>query len=271
MIRKITFFAISAVFFLTTLSFGKDRELKILRSERSTFVNHDCEKNKTCGLKSVRYVVERYQIVVGGSYGYGTRFLALYETDSVDHLKDYVFVQFIRGCQYESRMKNGKITTDFSFVLRIGGLPPTTLCFPDWVIDSGEEEDPSYCAQTGRSRQYWCHWKKNKESDLFEKKGTYTYAFSKPERPYLYMTDRPSGGLVYNETAINASEEFRTCIYRAVDVPRKLTPYKTDFAAPIHCFNWSNSFVYSFDKKEFEEKPDVIAQCEEAKKLQPPK
>ena len=50
----------------------------------------------------------------------------------------------------------------------------------------------------------------------------------------------------------NAALQFKTCIYKASDVPTATRRDNIKFAKPITCFEWQNVYVYDFDKARFE-------------------
>ena len=246
--------------------YGKDKELTILRSQKFVFVNSDCEKNQSCDLKKVEYTVERYQIGIGDEYNYGTRFLALYETDSVGTLENYTLVQFIRGCQYSTRVVDGKVETSFDVAIELCG-EFVTYRLPDWVVDMTSEY-PDYCADDeGRSRHFWCRSKEDMSGDLFDEDGALAYGMDKPETPMLYIVDHPGSFWADSKGvwARNSSIQFRTCIYKTKDVPRTTDPADINLAEPVHCFEWSSSFVYNHEKGEFEELPEIVSQCRDEK------
>ena len=64
--------------------------------------NTTCSIDNTCDLKKVGIWFARYRVEVEGDYNYGTSMKAFYETDSVESLEKYGFVQFIRGCMFSS-------------------------------------------------------------------------------------------------------------------------------------------------------------------------
>jgi hypothetical protein len=68
----------------------------------------------------------------------------------------------------------------------------------------------------------------------------------------VYLTDHPAGAFVTGTGVKNASLEFKTCIYKASDVPRKTRRDDISFAKPITCFEWQDVYVYDFDKGRFQ-------------------
>ncbi len=140
-----------------------------------------------------------------------------YETDSVDALEKYAIVQFVKGCVFDSS-KNpaGKITRNLSYVV------------------------PSF----GERR-----WNKPGSYDQETQK---YYGAEKPTIPVVYLTDHPAGAFVTGTGVKNASLEFKTCIYKAIDVPTETRRDNIGFAKPITCFEWQNAYVYDFDNGKFQ-------------------
>jgi hypothetical protein len=66
------------------------------------------------------------------------------------------------------------------------------------------------------------------------------------------MADYPAGAFVTGIGVKNAALEFKTCIYKASDVPTKTRRDNIDFAKPISCFEWQNVYVYDFDQGKFQ-------------------
>ena len=108
-----------------------------------TWKNSDCKKTGTCSLKSFSVLVEDYIVKFSpDDTSYGTTMVARYRTDRVSSLEDYVIVNFIRGCIFESYLKNGEIIKGISTSRDFFG-GSVRFRHPEWVIDS-VDEDPVY-------------------------------------------------------------------------------------------------------------------------------
>src|SRR6266702_3934273 len=70
--------------------------------------------------------------------------------------------------------------------------------------------------------------------------------------PVVYMANYPTGAFVTGTEVKNAALEFKTCIYKASDVPAETRRDDIDFAKPITCFEWQSVYVYDFDKGAFQ-------------------
>ena len=239
---------------------ARDKKLVILRHEDFVFENKDCETSQTCSLKRVKYVVEDYKTGFSGEYRYGTRLFAKYETSLVRNLEQFAFVQFMKGCVYFTRAKDGMVLPRYRITVRNFGKDKK-FQFSRWVVDS-DWDDPIYSSVNGSSfRHYNCRWNKvpgslqPKTEKLYKKN-------SQPPFPELYVIDRPAGAFVVEGVARNISLQFKICIYRTWDVPKRTTPENIDFAQPINCFEWDSSFIYNHEAGEFERHAEISSACE---------
>ncbi len=231
-------------------------------SETQTFLNTDCRETDTCDLKRFSLYVNRHEVWLSDDPDpvYGTLVIAEYETDLMESLENYVFVQFVRGCVFDTvKLPDGGLEKSF------GNRTPQFgedkfACHPEWDIDS-EDKDPVYYSRVGQPRHYYYMWgnfkNSNKVSDVK------IYGEEKPAEPKLYVYDSPLKAFSQGNFAKNASYEFRTCIYRTKDVPAETEQGNINFAAPIHCFNWRHSYIYNHDLGVFESKKEIDPFCKE--------
>lgn len=232
---------------LAALSSAQDGVVEVLGHKEGTFLNVDCKKNKTCDLKKVEYFIEDYKVGIDGDHNYGTRFFARFETKKVQDLEKYVFVQFIRGCNFSSRLIDGKVEIAHDRVYpRDAGV--ITFRFPDWLIDS-YDFDPVYSTVPGESRFFGYRW--NMVPDSFSTDTEKLYGQEKPPTPKVYIVDHPGSAFFYNGVAHNISLQFRTCIYPTKDVPAKVFHDDINFAEPLNCYEWTSSFVYNHSTGQF--------------------
>lgn len=238
---------------------------KVFSAITRIFVNQDCKENDTCDLKEVRLNVEKYRIWVVDGWHYGTSAIASYETDGVDNLENYSFVQFIRGCIFDSYFFDSYFMEDGSIRKLLGhskaqfaefdeeGKPKNykTFCFPDWVIDS-IDKDPVYYSFPGFGRFYARRW--NTAPGSYDKKTEKYYGEEKPDYPLLYLKDATTSAFDMETWAVNTSLEFKICIYKTKDIPLETTEDNINFAAPIKCFDWQNIYIYNHETREFEMK-----------------
>ncbi|MEK7138645.1 MAG: hypothetical protein AAB799_00495 [Patescibacteria group bacterium] len=233
-------------------------KLDILNHKEKVFANDSCRKTKTCDLKEVRYVVEDYMVVmIDGEYNLGTRMFAQFETNSVRNLEKYVFVQFVKGCFFSSRIVDGQPVIEFDVRYLRDENNSVLFLFRDWVLDSNS--DPVYPSEVSKPRLYWYRW--NTVKDSFSTETEKFYGVSKPRLPRLYVVDHPGTAFVVNGRAKNISLEFKICIYREKDVPKKVSQDNIDFAKPTDCFSWHSSFVYNHKTNEYESHSQIVSAC----------
>ena len=241
------------------LSFAQDKNIHILNRETSVFDNKNCIKNKSCTLKKVNYLIENYKIQMAkDDFNYGTRLYVSYETDSVENLEDYVFVQFIKGCMFYSRIDNGKVveTLDVSKPFLGGYLP---FKFENWVIDSSDS-DPAYNTISGFNRHAGLRWN-NTSGYFIDNANEIYYKDQKPPTPVLYTTDRLGSAFYTGNRAKNISLVLRMCVYKTKDVPINVDLNNTDFAEPIHCYEWSSSQIFNHETQGFEHPYEISSVC----------
>ncbi|OGF82014.1 hypothetical protein A2924_00220 [Candidatus Giovannonibacteria bacterium RIFCSPLOWO2_01_FULL_44_16] len=223
------------------------------------FLNKDCAKNDTCSLKRLTLIVKNYEVgFADDPYpSYGNASVVEYETDSVESLEKYAVVQFIMGgVFYSSKNANGKIEKNIGTVVGSFG-ENVQFFFQEWVIDS-YDLDPVYNSNPDDGRFYYLRW--NKVPGSYESRTRQYYGAEKPNSPIVYLTDYPSGAFVTGPGAVNAAMKFKTCLYKAGDVPAKTVRSDINFAKPIACFEWQNIYMFDFDTGKFKtDKVDIPA------------
>ena len=224
-------------------------EVTALSRSEAVFENTNCAERGTCSLKKVRYVAEDYRVKIGGEYSYGTSFAAWYTTSTTEALREYVFVQFIKGCVYTTeKNRNGTVEMSYTIVREFfGGV--TRFCHEDWEVDT-TDKDPVYWGSSGSVRQYLYAW--NLVSGSLGRNTTRVYGMNLPPTPELYVSDLPAQAFYSNGVARNVSLSFRMCMYKASEVPEAVSsPRDVNFAKPIHCFPWKSSFIYDHERGEY--------------------
>ena len=222
-----------------------------LSETKQVFWNPNCQSTDTCDLKrfSLTTSVDEFWFSDDPNYPtYANGAIMEYETDTVNALEQYAIVQFTRGCVfYTSKNGKGKISWNVSDTVPSFG-EDIPFCFPEWVIDS-QDTDPAYNSDPEYGRFYLLRWNKPGSYDHRTQK---FYGAEKPEKPVLYMADYPIGAFVTRSGARNVALEFRSCIYRARDVPPETRRDDIHFAKPLKCFDWQNVYVYDFDKGRYQ-------------------
>ena len=189
-----------------------------LSETKQVFVNPVCRMTDTCDLKRFSLTTLVHEIWFSDAPDnptYGNGVIMEYETDSVDALEKYAIVQFVKGCVFNSAKDGqGKITRNVDYVVPSFG-ESVPLCFPEWVIDS-QDTDPAYNSDPEYGRFYLLRWNK---PGFYDGPTQKYYGAEKPKIPVVYMADYPAGAFVTGTGVKNAALQFKTCIYRANDVP----------------------------------------------------
>ena len=235
-------------------SFGHFTEkghVHTLSKTEQLFLNPDCRSTDTCDLKRFTLTTSVYEVWFSDDPKYptyGNGVIMEYETKSVEALEKYAIVQFVKGCVFDSSKNGeGKINRTVSHIVSSFGenIP---FCFPKWVIDS-QDTDPAYNSDPEYGRFYLLRWNK---PGSYEYPNHKYYGAEKPKIPVVYMADYPTGAFVTATGVKNAALAFKTCIYKASDVPAETRRNDTDFAKPITCFEWQSVYVYDFDRGTFQ-------------------
>jgi hypothetical protein len=240
--------------FLAEISYGDftgKGHVHALSETKQLFLNPDCRSTDSCDLKSfslTKLVNEIWFSDDPNHPTYGNGVIMEYQTDSVAALERYAIVQFQKGCVFDSaKTSQGDIHRSANDTVANFG-ENTTFCFRHWVIDS-QDSDPAYNSDPEYGRFYLLRWNKPGSYDNRTEK---FYGVDKPRTPVVYMADYPAGAFVTGTGVRNVALEFKTCIYKAPDVPLQTRRDDLDFAKPISCFEWQNIYVYDFDKAKFQ-------------------
>ena len=222
-----------------------------LSETKQVFLNPDCQSTDSCDLK--RFTLSKAVNEIWFSDDpkhptYGNGVIMEYETDSVAAIENYAIVQFKKGCVFDTRQNpQGKIQRIMTDTVASFG-EQVLFCFRQWVIDS-HDTDPAYNSDPDYGRFYFLRWNKRGSYDNRTQK---YYGAVKPPAPIVYMADYPAGAFVTGTGVRNVALEFKTCIYKARDVPSVSRRENLAFAKPINCFAWQNVYVYDFEKAKFQ-------------------
>lgn len=222
-----------------------------LSETKQVFLNPRCRSTGTCDLKRFTLTTSVYEVWFSDDPlypTYGNGVIMEYETDSVAALEKYAIVQFKRGCVfYSSENSDGQIRRTVSDTVPSFG-EDIPFCFPGWVIDS-QDTDPAYNSDPEYGRFYLLRWN---QAGSYDHRTHKFYGAEKPKIPVVYMADYPAGAFVTGTGVKNVALEFKTCIYKANDVPAAARREDIYFARAITCFEWQNVYVYDFDQGRFQ-------------------
>lgn len=229
----------------------------------------ECAKFDSCDLKQIIFRTNDGSLKRDNSADldmYWTKMYASYVTKTLADIENYAFVQFIRGCVFSSEvLPDGTVATYFNVIRTHIDVPDGKMLFrhSDWVIDSNDE-DPVYSSDLSYSadRHFFAQWTTPHgawDPDLVQGN---LYGEKRPAFPQVYVTDLPSPAVRFPDgVAQNASLEFRICLYKTADIPRRAMGSNIDFAQPIKCFEWNESFVYDHGAQSWERPIGVVAEC----------
>lgn len=253
------------------------REIKdgiIPRFQQKKF---DLPAGAKCGLKT--FSVLDYEIresVKNGEASRMTEMGAVIETTSPECLRDYGIVQFIRGCVYHTRYSRAtgeQLEKVFDVARHLRG-PRVVFRHPGYEVDQ-TELDPLYVSYPDEEDRlallYVPKGAMRLRPDAASMTADMKY-FDRPDaRTFLkdmetptaiaYVGDLPDHGQsVINEegtvlSALNASLDFRTCVYRLKDVPTTGDPAGEGTApengGPIQCFGWMSRYTFDPATKDY--------------------
>jgi len=223
-------------------------------------------------LAEVGFWVRRYHIPNTTSDGHhestdGSQIYAWYRTKDTKDLEEFVFVQFIKGCVYDTFMKGNQVEAQWNVDRQFFGKRHPFI-HPEWVVDS-IDTDPVYWSMEDKvpSRHFALQW--GIADGIFPTRllDFPYFGEEKPTSPRLFILDTPkSGGLRWNpwgkiSIATNASLRLKTCLYRKDEVPNSVQPEEIHFATPIVCMEWDNSYVYDHERKVMTSPEEISAQC----------
>ena len=242
------------MFFFAMNSYGDftgKGHVHTLAESKETFLNPECRTDDTCDLKRFTLTKLAHEVWFSDepkNPTHGNAAIMEYETDTVDAIEKYAIVQFVKGCVFlTTKNREGKVEKQVNYAVSSFG-ETVPLCFPRWVIDS-QDTDPVYNSDPDFGRFYLLRWNAPGSHDNRTQK---YYGAHRPELPVVYMTDYPAGAFVTDTGVKNTALQFKTCIYKASEVPAKTVRDNVNFATPIHCFEWQNIYVFDFAKGVFE-------------------
>jgi hypothetical protein len=239
--------------------------ITVLDQKNFTFKNSDCEKTNSCDLDNISFERVNYRVdFSSGEYNFGSRIISKYKTKKAEDLKNYVFVQYIKGCQFHSRMEAGEsgaleLKKNRSIqIISFGEYIP--YLFHDWTIDS-MDLDPVYNSDAAQAdRHYFYRWNTVTGSTDYSTEYYMGETDQKPKDNELYVIDRP--GTAFNQyEATNISLQFKMCLYKTAQIPLTATKDQGIYENPIYCYDWNSSFIYDFKTQKFNSPTELDPFC----------
>ena len=244
---------------------------KILKQHAQEF-NDVCNgktASSTCKVKKVFFSTQNVALQdAGDKHPYlQTLLRAGFETENWQDAQEYGFVQYLRGCTFESQLdKSGKVVRRISEVVRHYDVK-NTFVHPNWTYDANTR-DPLYFGPLaedsnlpgGRLALY--RWtpkigtygeKQTRELASILKLPPAKRAGLKPR---LFVVDTPSMAYYSSGTKEfrNVALEFKICLYKLKDIPLTVTS-ETPIPNAIVCYDWDSQFEFDFTKNQYVHKP----------------
>jgi hypothetical protein len=227
--------------------------------------NPECEREE-CALKGVKYYLKKTLDQRNGVAGNSVA--AEIETTQKTQLRDFAFVQYIRGCHFRTNA-SGAVVMGTRDIL---GEPGQSFKHVNWEIDSGFDADPIYWsyAQAGRDPFRGFEVPRNASyvtanPMLTDKYDWWAGKVGNVGTPKIYISDDPtptSLGFEGLDLVGNVSSlEFRLCVHRVADLPRTVEQRDAVMPNPLHCFEWSSNYEVNFQQGLLEERRELHPAC----------
>jgi len=224
-------------------------------------------KNPECASGNCEIEGMRISVQASLSPQFGmTTMVADMKARKPEFLKNYAFVQYIRGCVFESS-KNGPIRLAAREYLGQSGLP---FQHKTWQVDSSQR-DPIYWSTRNpgfdpirgftipRNANYMVSDPSINEEDRWGGKE------SNVLDNRLYVKDMPTGGSTSTSStgvkAVNSSLEFKICLYKIENIPTTVDSSTGMLPDPVACLEWNAHYIYNFPLRRFATISSVHPYC----------
>ncbi len=230
-----------------------------------TWINPECASGD-CEVKSMKLFVDKWNSPKDRMAG--NSMAAEIETTSMSHLKKYAFVQYIKGCLFQtSNLGDVRMASREFF-----GKQGQPFKHVGWELDSASDKDPIYWSNdkagydemrgfTIPRNSYYV----NDNPTVTDGYGTWAGKISNLRGNKIYASDFPTpsfweekNGII---TARVASLDFKICLHKIEEVPASVESPKTQIGAAITCMEWSSNYQMDFKKKTFVEKTGLHPAC----------
>lgn len=233
-----------ALFLSSFLAFA---EVRTISEETKRFT-----PTRVSSLEEFALVIMKKQVFVPGLdprfVSHQTDIRAVYRTTHVSQIEDYVIVQYIRGCQFETSWDGKKLKKSLSIHRRYFG-DNRPFHHPSWQVDS-DNSDPVYSSYEGFGRFALLRW--NHDVTSLDPETAFYYAEQKPSVRTVFLTDLPGSGMILDDqrgvvVAKNSSLEFQTCLFNAKDIPPTSTPDGKGIrkSRALACLTWDHKFLFN--------------------------
>lgn len=225
--------------------------------------NPECDSGN-CDLKGMKLFIQKNN----DNRLAGNFMSAEIETTRPEALKNYVFVQYIQGCLYETDSK-GNATIGTREFFRKASQP---FHHKEMEVDSGPDLDPVYNSNQFAGYDELRGFDVPRNSDYVTKNplteegyGGWSGKIKNLKGNKIYASDYPTmSGFDLTEDmkviARNASLKFKICLHHVNDVP-KVGTSTTVAANPITCMDWSSNYEYNFKTRKINEKAEISPVC----------
>ncbi len=246
---------------LLALSPAAWSQAEIVAQHRLTHENglFACARNGSCDLQGAELTVTEHRFSYPGSEDnptFRTSMELRYQTRTVEDLRKFAVVQFIRGCHYATeRMPDGTISKHIGRQREFFGAREP-FRHRDWVVDSVDVDPmfnnmtPGDQAQHGPDRH-----------GLYRVDGGGFAYQTQPTTPFLAVRDLPSGvsRSFLGEEAV--SLEFKACLFMTQDVPVEATPTQLRPEEALFCLNWQSKWSYDYEAGEYKRREEMDPFC----------
>lgn len=214
-----------------------------------TWTNPECAVNANCEVRSMKLTIDKNN---NGRLA-GNFMSAEFETTTRSQLKNYAFVQHIRGCIVEKSSKGGSRMVTREFFKKKGHPFKHTT----WELDSASDKDPIYWSNENAGydemRGFEIPRHSTYVSDNTITTETYRTWAGKDKNlkaNRLHIGDVPSMGSYrladdMSLIATNINLEFRVCLHRISDIPVSVENPATMIPNAIICMDWDS--IYNYD------------------------
>lgn len=252
---------------LIILSLLVSSQVSIAAPIIKTWNNPECATGE-CEVKSMKIYIDK--INNNKERLAGNVVAAEIETTDKSHLKKYAFVQYLRGCLFEtSNLGEVRMATREFF-----GKKGQKFLHKTWELDSASDKDPIYWSNTQAGYDDLRGFEIPRNSfyvngnpSLTENYNTWAGKIKNLKENKIWISDFPT--MSYWEekngfiSARTASLQFKICLHRISDVPASVDDPKTNIEGAITCMDWNSSYQMNFTKKVFEEKGSVHSACQQ--------